>query len=97
MKRRTAVILIVLSGLLGLLLGIGVARFGTGHPETYILRKDLDLGSTYFFGADPPAKGKVSAGSKVEVEFRHSRADYLAVRTVVDRDVLIQIAVPLQK
>lgn len=95
MKQRTAIISIISSGLLGLILGIGAARFGTSHIETYVLQKDLDLESTYFFGADPPLKGKVSAGSKVEVEFRHSRADYVAFRTVIDRDVLTQIATPV--
>jgi hypothetical protein len=95
MKRRTAIILILSSGLMGLIIGVVITRFGVAHKETYVLRKDLDLGTTYFFGANPPLKGKVLAGSKVEVEFRYSRADYVAFCTVVDRDVLTQIAIPV--
>ncbi len=97
MRRRTAIILIMLSGLIGLVVGIGVARLGAAQKKTYVLRKDLDLGATYFFGANPPLKGKVLAGSEVEVEFRYSRADYVAFRTVVDRDLLTQIGVPAPK
>jgi hypothetical protein len=95
MKRRTAIILTISSALLGFMIGIAVARFGTSQTETYVLRKDLDLGPTYFFGANPPVTGKVAAGSKVDVEFRHSRADYLVFRTVIDRDELTQIATPV--
>jgi hypothetical protein len=95
MKRRTAIILIVSSGLLGVAIGIVASRFGTTRAESYVLRQDLDLGSTYFFGADPPVKGRVAAGSKVEIEFRHSRADYVAFHTVIDRDVLKKIATPV--
>ena len=74
---------------LGILLGIAASRFGRGKAESYVLKQDLDLAQTYFFQPKPsPAAGIIKAGSKLDVVFRYSNADYVEIRTVIDRETL---------
>lgn len=65
-------------------------------PERYLLTKDLDLQSTFFFTpqSSAPVKGVIKAGSEFEVDWRYSDADYVVLRTVVDRKELMSMSKP---
>lgn len=71
------------------------------NRERYVLNRELDLETSYFFGPDEmtkhptnPAIGTLSQGTELKVEGRHSSACYVIFRTVVDVDVLREHAQP---
>jgi hypothetical protein len=81
--------------LVGTTLGLALSHFARGKPSTYVLKQDFDLSKAFFFEGRPaPVQGTIAAGSKFDVELRYSSADYIAFRTVIDRDTLMRMSVP---
>jgi hypothetical protein len=99
-KRRWLIISFVAGAVLGIAIGfVGGQRRQPDRP-TFVLKEDLDVGRAFFFeDRTAPVKGTIAAGSTFEVELRYSNADYIAFRTVVDRDELMRISksVPVRK
>jgi len=82
--------------LIGVGLGVLLSRFGQFKPKPYVLKQNLDLDKTFFFeGQAAPVKGIIAAGSRFDVELRYSSADYIAFRTVVDRETLMKMSAPV--
>jgi hypothetical protein len=77
---------------------VAVAAFFTLIPRKkshyYVVTTDADLETTYFFRSDtvPPLKGILRKGSTFEVEGRHSIADYVVLRTVIDHSQVQRFA-----
>jgi hypothetical protein len=91
-RRRLALAVII-----GFLLGAtSIAAIITILPrrriQYYAVTKDIDLDKTYFFRSDtiPPLRGIIRKGSVLEVEGRHSIADYIVLRTVINHSEVQQ-------
>jgi hypothetical protein len=94
-RKRWLIVTFVTGLMVGAALGLALSHIAAREPTTYVLQRDLDLTNTFFFEDRPvPVKGTIAAGSRFEVEMRYSNADYIAFRTVVDRDKLMEMSVP---
>jgi len=90
------IIVFAIGLLAGVGLGIVLAQTVRFKPTPYVLKQDLDLSKVFFFDDKrPPVKGVIAAGSRFDVEFRYSSADYIAFRTVVDRETLMKMSSPV--
>lgn len=88
----------VVSFVIGMAAGVFVAWVVPPRdPERYVLTRDLDLQRTYLFEpkSSAPVRGVIKAGSEFEVDSRHSLADYIVFRSVVERKKLMEIARPI--
>jgi hypothetical protein len=93
-KRHWILVVTFAAGLIvGVVVGFVLVETRAPNSPTYVLQSDLNLTKTFFFDDRPaPVRGTIAAGSEFQVEFRYSNADYIAFRTVVERDELMRIS-----